>query len=824
MKTNLFLLLLCGLSWSASAQQRLSGRVSDAGGTPLAFVSIILNETPGRGTLTDIEGRFVIDAKEKIEHLSFRYVGYSTVQLKASDWATAPNDIRVTLREAVNELAEAVVTPRENYANVLIRRAIDKRIDNNPERRGNFVCKTYNKIAFDPIINKAAVAKLMRDSAKSKSKRETQEEMRQFEKNVAQQMMFLMESVTERSFRPPNQVQEKVLLNRVSGLKNSGIVALANAVQPFSCYGDYLKIVGKNFVNPISPGSVERYNFRIADTLYDGADTIWVIAFKPRKGKIFEALEGVLHLHQDNWAVQNFRAQPAFLTGIFTLKIEQSYQRVTAPDGDKVWFPNQLNFEIFFPKYPSPYYGIKAGGKSYLSDIQIDAPLRMYDFNPEQPMYIEAGAETRSDSAWQSWRGDAALDSREQRTYTFLDSITEQHNLDIFSTLMNMVSTGLLHLKGPLSLDLTQVLKFNDFEGTRLGIGLSTAQYLPLRKTKRIEMSAYGGYGLRDKTWKYGAFALWRIQRGSQTHLRVGARYDLLEPGALYELQPPALVNRTFYAQKMDYAREAIAILSSMPLPGLQLQATYRMQRLQPGYAYSYTNTEQQPINIFEFQEATAYLRYAANPATQTLFGNTQPTAFQRFPVLELAHTIGWGKHRYQRTVAALSQVASIRKLGKLIWRIEAGTIGADAPLAKLFTLNQTGQGRSGTSLFALSNTFQSLPDTLFLSNRFANVYLSQEIGPVLYRHKYSSPHLTLIQNCAWGALDKPEIHQEIGFRKLNQPLLESGIRLDDLVRLNYVNAANLGLGGAVFYRWGGLSEANWRKNFVPRLVLRLSL
>lgn len=57
MKTNLFLLLLCGLSWSASAQQRLSGRVSDAGGTPLAFVSIILNETPGRGTLTDKIGR-----------------------------------------------------------------------------------------------------------------------------------------------------------------------------------------------------------------------------------------------------------------------------------------------------------------------------------------------------------------------------------------------------------------------------------------------------------------------------------------------------------------------------------------------------------------------------------------------------------------------------------------------------------------------------------------------------------------------------------------------------------------------------------------------
>jgi len=67
----------------------------------------------------------------------------------------------------------------------------------------------------------------------------------------------MVESVTDRNFMFPNTVQENVLHNRVSGFTNTGLVALANEVQPFSFYGDYLHILDKNFVNPVSPGSTE---------------------------------------------------------------------------------------------------------------------------------------------------------------------------------------------------------------------------------------------------------------------------------------------------------------------------------------------------------------------------------------------------------------------------------------------------------------------------------------------------------------------------------------------------------------------------------------
>jgi hypothetical protein len=156
-------------------------------------------------------------------------------------------------------------------------------------------------------------------------------------------------------------------------------------------------------------------------------------------------------------------------------------------------------------------------------------------------------------------------------------------------------------------------------------------------------------------------------------------------------------------------------------------------------------------------------------------------------------------------------------------WRLEAGIASAGAPLAKLFSLNQSSADRQSWGIFVVRNTFQSLPDTLFVSNRFLNLYWSQELGPILYQNKYSSPQISLIQNAAWGELQQPRLHHAVPFRAPFKTLLETGVLIDNLVKVNYVNAATLGIGGALFYRWGGLDQGVWNKNLVPRLSLKFN-
>jgi hypothetical protein len=139
--------------------------------------------------------------------------------------------------------------------------------------------------------------------------------------------------------------------------------------------------------------------------------------------------------------------------------------------------------------------------------------------------------------------------------------------------------------------------------------------------------------------------------------------------------------------------------------------------------------------------------------------------------------------------------------------------------LAKLFTLNQSAGNQGGFTLFVAPNTFQSLPDTLFVADRFVNLYISQEIGPVFYQHKYSAPILILLHNVAWGEMRRPDLQRELGFLTASNPIAEAGVQLDNLVRFSYLDLAYMGVGGALFYRYSGPQAGVW----VPRVSLRFN-
>ena len=817
-------LFSCFWLLSISANAQLSGRVVDADGSPLAFVSILCEGAGPKVVITDLEGRFQVSAPIP-NTLNFRYVGYEPLQLDAAYLRRhGPKLPDVVLRQANRSLEEVVIRPGANPAERLIRLAVANRNNNNPERYPFFTCNTYNKINFDFIPHPEAFAKAMagKDSTKQEN-REKLEKFREMESNSRSQHLFFMESVTERRFRFPNQNQEKVLLNRVSGDQNLGLVAIANAVQPFSFYNDFIRVLDRDFANPIAPGSIAQYYFELKDTLYNGSDTLWTIAFRPRKGKIFNGLTGVLQLHSAGYAVKNVRATTTG-TPFIVVKLEQAYQQAPMADGTWKWFPEQLNFEMNIPSYPDKTVGSHVSGRSFISRVDLENPTSNRDFMPEMPIYIVNKATNQPDSAWADWRQAAPLSAKEKRTYIYLDSLFQAQNVGWVSRVINYSATGKVHLYKSLSADLRHIFKFNDFEGARLGLGLTNAESRPLRLPRRLEVGANAGYGFRDKQWKYGAYGLWRITRTHNTQLRASWRRDLREPGALHELSKANLVNRSLYARRMDYVEEWSASMGSQLTRDITIEITGNRQDWSPAYVYGFSAGENAPLQRqFRFAESSVYIRYARN-LLNTNFWIAEENQVQRTPVIELAYTRGWkgvlgGEYDYERWVLALRQNVYIRRLGRLNWRLEAGTASANTPLAKLFTLNQSAANRGSFTLFVAPNTFQSLPDTLFVADRFVNLYVSQEIGPVLYKHPYSAPILTLLHNVAWGDLRRPGLHRDIGFLTASNPIAEAGVQLDNLLRFSYVDIAYLGIGGALFYRYSGPQSGAW----APRLSLRFN-
>jgi Family of unknown function (DUF5686)/CarboxypepD_reg-like domain len=826
------LLCLCFVipfSYPLTAQIKLQGIVKNQLNEPLAFVTVALEaDTPG-GVLTDLEGRFQLLLPRNTKAIQFRYLGYKTLRIEPAFWQDKKL-LQIELQPEDFSLPEVQVRPGENKANILMRKVIAARDANNPEKQNGYRCMTYNKNSFDLLPNRKVFEKsIEKKDSSSKSAKEQLEHFNTLEKSSTQHHLFLMESVTERSFLAPNSVQEKVLLNRVSGASYAGLVAVANALQPFTFYGDYLQIIDKDFVNPISPGSIPLYFFNLEDTLFQGRDTLWTVSFRPRKGKVFTALEGVFHINSDGYAVQNVQAWPAE-TGNMEIKIQQSYKRMSAENKKsgqaRQWFPEQLDFELVFRKYPAEHVGIKAVGRSYISDAIINPVLQQRDFNPDKPLLMLENAHSQPDSAWAYWRSPAPLSNKELRTYTWLDSLGKKKRIGLLFNVMDYLNTGLFPILGPVNLDINNVLRFSEYEDWRLGIGLSTAQARSLEAVRRVEASIYAGYGFRDKGWKYGGQALWRINRNTGTSCSAGWRNDLQEPGALPGTSRQ-YADRFVYAKKVDRIQEAwVAVESRLGRP-LLLQGKFSRQDISPQYGYAFQASDGSQHSSFRFAEASISLRFAYNEERRRFLGN-ETGSVQHWPVLELSYSRGLpqvfgGTYSYNRWVGTLYQSIFIRRLGRCSWRLEAGQVDPAVPLAKLFTLNQS-PDRGAFSYIALRNTFQALPDTLFASDQFVNLYFSQELGPVLYKSRHSSPFLTVHQNIAWGRLRSPERHLETGLQSAEKVFYETGLQLDNLVRLNYLNFATIGFGTALYYQWGPLQNPNWQDNVTIRLALKFQL
>ena len=114
---HLFFLLTLLFCLPLAAQQTYRAQVVDAEtGEALPYVNIYV--AAGRGTMTNSKGYFIIEA-EPTEQLSFRYVGYETMQVDAAALSGV-----VRMKPYTRELAEVVVTPI--HAHDILRQVISR--------------------------------------------------------------------------------------------------------------------------------------------------------------------------------------------------------------------------------------------------------------------------------------------------------------------------------------------------------------------------------------------------------------------------------------------------------------------------------------------------------------------------------------------------------------------------------------------------------------------------------------------------------------------------------------------------------------------------
>lgn len=333
MKPYLFL-FLSFISIAATAQVNIKGQVIDGESNKGIAFATILFEDSKTSIATDIYGFYEFSQNFVAKQLRFSAIGYESKRISFEQLKA--NNYNVSLKQSTYKIDEVAILPGENPAHRIINKAIENRDLNNPELLTPFFYESYNKMVFTCPMDTNSRNKL--DSITIRSVQ--QENIDSFPDS---KVGFIMESVSERNHYPPTKTYEVVTESRISGVKTPLFSLLAIQLQSFSLYQDYIMVYAISYLSPISKGSTSKYLFILEDTIFHESDTSYIITFRPRKNKNFKALEGILSINTNGFAVENFIAKQYDLTG-FPVEIQQRYELIEK----KQWFPTQLHIDIVF--------------------------------------------------------------------------------------------------------------------------------------------------------------------------------------------------------------------------------------------------------------------------------------------------------------------------------------------------------------------------------------------------------------------------------------------------------------------------------------------
>lgn len=748
------------------------------------FANILFNETKYKGTTSDIDGVFYIP--NTVSEITISYVGYETKIVKLKYLNTGI----ISLKPQDSELDEVVLNG-ENPAHRIIKLATKNKDINNPKKLESYTYKAYDKIYLTSQGNSKT-----KDSVLSK-----------LDKLFEESHLFITETITKHKYLKPRLTEDSIIATKSSGFKEPNFALLANSLQPFSFYEDYLVLFETNYLNPISKESTKKYKFRLKEEIIKDADTLFVISFEPKADRNFEGLKGVLTINSNKYAVQSVDATTVN-SGKIGYTIQQKYTFVD----DQYWFPEQLNFVMTLGSELSnmAYYG-----KSYISDISLFEPLKSQDFSLSSNI-ISEDATKKSNDFWKLNRRDT-LNSLEQRTYAILDSIGEKKNFDKALSYAPKLIEGKIPLKY-IDVDMNQLFRYNNYEGFRTGIGLYTNEDI----LKNVSVGGYGAYGFKDHTWKYGYGIYFDFSEERDFTVDVEYKNDLLETGSFSGDRIKSTINqRGWIASQMD-AIETYSIKTNMKLlRNVDWSFGFNTSDVSPQYDYAFGRNGSLITN-YTNTEIQFGLTYRSQEKITNMFG-VKITEPSDKPIVNLLYARGLentfdGNYSYNKFRFTLDHSFITRGLGKTTYRLDLGYIDKSLPYGLLFT----GEGSFDRSIpFVVTNYFQTMRPYEFLSDKYASLFTAHNFGRLFNNKGKIAPEVVLYNNFSIGELGDPNNHQFVNFKTKETLFSETGLMLQNLFKLDVHEMFYLGFGVGGFYRYGFHNLDTSKDNFAFKYGLQ---
>jgi hypothetical protein len=802
----------------ALGQNKISGRVIDnVTKEPLAFVNIVYNNS-NQGTTTDLDGYFFIESSIPVKTLYLSYIGYNKDTVNIVE---GKKYLELSLNPEIAQLNEVVVLPGVNPAHRIINSVVENRKLNSPESLESFAYTSYNKfyatidLADIPIVDTSS---LQTDSiainreASDTVPDSTVNRLNRAKNLLDKQYFLLMESVSERKFKHPDKNSEIVIANRISGLQNPMFFMLATQMQSFSFYEEHITLYDKEYLNPISKGSTDKYFFLLTDTIYtEQFDTVFIITFRPRKGKNFDGLEGTLHINSNKYALQHVLASPAEQGSLFSIQIQQKYEYIQ----NKQWFPVQLNTNFTFQSlnvsidgYNAPLKGI---GKSYINNIMINPEFENKLFD-HIVVSTEKNAHKKDEEFWNKYRPDS-LSIKEKNTYQVIDSLGDEANIDEKIAMLEVIATGQIPI-GFMNIDLSKLMWYNNYEGYRLGLGINTNQKL----LKWCALGIYGAYGFRDKAFKYGGNIDFSIWKAAEFHfgalyrndIEISDNYNFLWTSSFLSTE----LYRDFLLTEFDPIEtyEAYAELRMLRYLKTRVVFNYNSRNISNFQRYYYEDVPLDENGLMQYYQAEISAKYAFKEKfIETPKGN-KISMGTNWPVLWLNASYGFignlSGDTFLKIQSQVDKKFTINALGDMSIRLTAGFADNNTPYSMLY------KGYGSYSWLDAGNTFNTMRVNEFISDRFVHAFIKHDFGSLLFRTKKWRPEIAVLTNIGWSTWSRGAIPTGyIG--PYNKWYFESGLQFNYLLRATFI-----GYGFGAYYRYGAYHLPDLIDNFAFKLTL----
>ncbi|MDG5490778.1 hypothetical protein [Psychroserpens sp. SPM9] len=371
-----------------------------------------------------------------------------------------------------------------------------------------------------------------------------------------------------------------------------------------------------------------------------------------------------------------------------------------------------------------------------------------------------------------------------------------------------------------LNVDLKYLIKFNQYEGFRTGIGGETNEGF----SEKYKINSYVVYGFKDHRFKYKIGGGFRVNEATSTWINLSYTDDLQETGSstfltdkrFFSFFEPRLLNIDLFHKHIT---KAIAIEHKLS-NYLLTETEFAVSKIDPTYDYRF-NVNGQSYGNFNVSTAKTALQWSPFSLFSVEKGTVKETKS------------GYPKFTLQLTQSFKNVIGSnfnffktdFRTVHRFIFNdhvfteaiLTTGLATGKTPLTHLYHAypnNITKETILQRFSVAGINSFETMYFNEFFSDRYATLQLKHFVKPFKITERYR-PQLVLISRMAIGDMNNIERHQNINFGTLSKGYSEVGFELNKLL---------FGFGLSFAYRYGGYHLPSYADNIAAKFTFNVSL